>query len=248
MSWNHVEKWYSGCVGEKGHYYHQSVILPNLLRLLALSKKASLLDCGCGQGVLERHLPKTIEYWGLDSSPDLIQTAKKLTKREEAHFLVADTGEPFPIEKRDFDAACFLLSLQNMENPEAALLHAGAHLKEGGKLVLVLNHPCFRIPRQSSWGIDEAAKLQYRKIQTYLSPQKIPIHMHPGKNKEVTYSYHFPLSSYVQFLANAQLAVTAFEEWCSDKKSEGSKAKMEDRARREIPLFLAIVAKKFSTL
>jgi hypothetical protein len=34
------------------------------------------------------------------------------------------------------------------------------------------------------------------------------------------------------------------EEWCSDKKSEGAAARMEDRARKEFPLFLTILASK----
>jgi len=42
-------------------------------------------------------------------------------------------------------------------------------------LVIVLNHPCFRIPRQSGWGIDEKNKLQFRKVIKYMSPMEIPL-------------------------------------------------------------------------
>ena len=34
------------------------------------------------------------------------------------------------------------------------------------------------------------------------------------------------------------------EEWISDKKSTGSKAYIEDKARKEFPLFMTIVARK----
>ncbi len=237
--WDQAKDWYSSCVGEKGHYYHQHVVIPNILKMLRL-KKGSLLDLGCGQGVLARNLPKSVEYVGIDLSNELIQEAKKLTKN--SLFYVGDATSKLPIEKFDFDRAVFILSLQNMENGEGAILTAARHLKPNGELILVLNHPCFRIPRQSGWGIDEKAHLQYRRMNGYLSPLKIPLQIHPGKKEksEIFYSYHHPLSDYLKWLTKAGFATLEMQEWISDKQSTGAKAKMENRARKEFPLFLAI--------
>lgn len=244
--WDDSESWYDACVGEKGHYYHESMVLDGALRLLHLKPKDSLLDLGCGQGVFQRRLPKNIDYVGIDYSKALIADAKK---RSPAHFLVADVCKPLPLEEKQFDAACFILSLQNMESPDLAIKNASSHLKPGGKLLLILNHPCFRIPRQSHWGVDEKSKLQYRRLNGYMSPMKIPIQTNPGKGKEsaTTYSFHFPISSYLGWLNQNNMATLTLEEWCSDKKSIGAKAKMEDRARKEFPLFLAILAEKKHT-
>lgn len=241
-NWDSSEQWYTSCVGEKGHYYHQAVVLPNALRLLG--KYGSLLDLGCGQGVLARHLPETVDYVGVDLSKELIASAKKMSK--QAKFFVGDASKELPVEKKDFERAVFMLSLQNMEKGGEAILNAGRHLKKGGKLLIVLNHPCYRIPRQSSWEVDEKMKLQFRRVNTYMSAQEIPIQTNPGKggHSETTFSYHNPLSTYSNWLQTGKFAITAMEEWCSDKKSEGGRAKMEDRARREFPLFLAILATK----
>ncbi len=241
-NWDSSERWYSSCVGEKGHYYHQTVVIPNALRLLG--KMGSLVDLGCGQGVLARHLPENVDYWGVDNSQELIASAKKLSKK--GHFVVADVSGEIGVEKRDFDRATFILSLQNMEKGAMAVETAGRHVKKGGKLLLVLNHPCFRIPRQSSWGIDEQAKLQYRRLNGYMSPMKIPLQTNPGKGEKsaIIVSYHHPLSDYSNWLQKAGFAIEKIEEWCSDKKSEGTKARMEDRARKEFPLFLAILGAK----
>jgi len=242
-SWDSAEKWYSDCVGEKGHYYHQAVIFPRLLQLFNLKKEGALLDLGCGQGVLARQLPDPISYWGVDNSKNLIETAKKTTKRKLSEFVVADVSEEIPLEKKDFDWACFILSLQNMERPDKAIYNASKHLKSKGKLLIVLNHPCFRIPRQSNWGVDANAKLQYRRMNCYMTPQKIPIQTNPGKGKtsSQTYSHHYPLSSYSSWFKQAGLSILSIEEWCSDKKSEGAKSRMEDRARSEFPLFLTFL-------
>lgn len=243
-NWNASEKWYTDCVGEKGHYYHQTIVLPSSLKLLGLKKEMSLLDLGCGQGVLARSIPEGVLYQGIDNSEALLQSARKLTKRPQTEFSLADACEPLPLEKKDFDRACLILSLQNMEHPDRAIQNAASHLKKGGRLLIVLNHPCFRIPRQSGWGVDEAAKLQYRRLNVYMNPLKIPIQTNPSQKEKsaTTYSYHYPISSYFGWLKQAGLQVLDLQEWISDKKSEGAKAKMEDRARREIPLFLALIA------
>lgn len=242
-NWDSSEQWYTACVGEKGHYYHQAVVMPNTLQLLK-PLKGSLLDLGCGQGVLARHLPKEVEYCGVDSSAALIKAAQKLTPGRL--FYVGDVTREIPVDKRDFDIVCFILSLQNMEEGAGAIATAGRHVKKGGRLLIVLNHPCFRIPRQSNWEIDTQKKLQYRRINGYMSPQKIPIQTTPskGEKSEMTFSYHHPLSDYAKWLQAETFQIEQMQEWCSDKKSEGAKAKMEDRARREFPLFLAILAKK----
>ena len=242
--WDPAENWYSGCVGEKGHYYHQAIVLPGILRHLHLQKGSSLIDFGCGQGVLARSIREEIEYVGIDLSKKLIDEAKKITKKRSCLFLHSDASKPLKIDKTDFDAASFILSFQNMENPEGAIANAAKHVKEMGKLVLVLNHPCFRIPRQSSWGIDESAKLQYRRVNSYMSPMEIPLQIHPGKGEKAgtTTSYHYPISQYTKWLQKYGFAIQEIEEWCSDKQSQGSKARMENRARREIPLFLMLSA------
>lgn len=247
-SWESAEPWYQSCVGEKGHYYHQSIILPSILRLLQISKnkEGSLLDLGCGQGVLARHLPELVNYVGIDSSASLVRDAIKQTRMQRRQFLVADATKPLALEKKDFDWATFVLSLQNMDDGKAALANVGQHLKPNALLLIVLNHPCFRIPRQSSWEVDPKAHLQSRKINSYMSSLKIPIQTHPGKGEksDSTYSFHHPLSDYAAWLGSAQFVICALEEWCSDKQSEGGRARIENRARKEFPLFLALLCKK----
>lgn len=239
-NWDESENWYTSCVGKEGHYYHREIVLPNVLRLLG--KFTSLLDLGCGQGVLARKLPKQVRYVGIDQSQELIKSAEKLT--HHGTFLTQDATEPLA-SKENFDRVVFILSLQNMENGKEALQNGCRHLRKGGEILIVLNHPAYRIPRQSGWGVDENMKLQYRRVNLYMSEQTIPIQTNPSKKERsaTTMTYHHPISTYFEWLSKDCL-VSKVEEWCSNKKSQGSKAKMEDRARREFPLFLAIKAIK----
>ena len=242
-SWDNSGQWYNKLVGDSGHYYHQQVILPRVTALLKLSADNRILDLGCGQGVLARHIPAAVYYTGVDLAKNLIAFAKQHDKNTKHEYLVADATRSLPLEKT-YTHAVAILSLQNMENQEAAIAEVGKHIQQNGRFLFVLNHPCFRIPRQSGWGVSES-KQQYRYINRYQTPMKIPITMHPGaKQSAMTWSFHFPLASYAQFLSKNGFVIETMEELVSDKESAGKAAKMENRARAEIPLFLIIVAKK----
>lgn len=243
-SWQPVSKWYDRAVGDRGHYFHEHVVIPGVLRLLGLDKTSSLLDLAWGQGVLGRAIPKDVAYVGIDASFSLIQMAKKRDTNPRHEYHVSDVVGTLPVEVFVTHAA-LVLSLQNIADPEAVISNCAKHLAGAGTLIIVLNHPCFRIPRQSSWGIDEASKLQYRRVNRYMSPLKIPITTHPGQTSgPVTWSFHRSLTDYFFMIAAGGFVITGLEEWVSDRESEGKASRMENRGRVEIPLFLAIKAKK----
>jgi ubiquinone/menaquinone biosynthesis C-methylase UbiE len=246
-AWQKSGRWYDDLVGAQGHYYHQHVILPNLARLLEFGPNSSLIDLGCGQGVLARAIPKNVNYVGVDLSKTLIQEAKKYHIHDKNRkFLLGDITKTLPLTPQEkFTHATLILSLQNIETPEKVFQMLAPHLSTDGKLVLVLNHPAFRIPRQSGWGEDEKTRTQYRKVNAYMTPQKIPIQMHPGQKEstDTTWSFHHPLSAYSLWLKQNGFVIELMEEWISDKVSTGSQARQENRARKEFPLFLAIVAR-----
>jgi len=245
-SWEKVDLWYDHLVGKEGHYYHKHVIFPALFPLLELNRfqDPALLDLACGQGVLAHHLPPSISYYGVDLSPSLIKAAKE-KKKKHHHFAVADICKPLSFNEESFTHATLILALQNIADPLTTFKETYRCLKDEGIFIIVINHPCFRIPRQTHWEIDPSKKLQYRRVDAYLSPLKIPIQVHPGQKggKEV-WAFHYPLSMITRFLSAACFVIREIEEWTSDKKSSGAAARMENRARKEFPLFLAIKAQK----
>jgi ubiquinone/menaquinone biosynthesis C-methylase UbiE len=247
-SWNKVAPWYNKIVGKEGHYYHEHVVIPGVLRLLDLQEGETLLDLACGQGILSRKIRTVKKYLGLDLSKDLIKEAKSQNRLANYEFMVCDLSRVLKERTEKFDKAAIILALQNIEQAEIVLQNAANYLKTGGRLVIVLNHPCFRIPRQSSWAVDEKNKQQQRVVNRYLSPLKIPIEMNPGaaeqnQTKNMTWSFHHSLQDYSRMLSQAGFMIEAIEEWASDKESVGKAAKMENRARAEFPLFMAISAK-----
>lgn len=245
-SWQKVSKWYSGITKGSGHYFHEHVVIPKVLTLLQLTDKSSLLDLGCGTGALARLIPKGVAYTGVDIAKGMIDEARKYDHDPKHTYVIADVTRAVSANKT-FTHATFILSLQNIKDQKAAIKLAAEHLSPNGILVIVLNHPAFRIPRQSSWEIDPQNKLEYRRINRYLTPLEVPVNMHPSeRDSAITWSYHVPISSYSDYLKENGFVIESLEEWASDKQSSGKHAKMENRARSEFPLFLAIKAKKLT--
>lgn len=243
-SWESVSDWYGDLVGDGGHYYHEHVILPKLPKLLNLRKDSKLLDLACGDGILGRTLAKGIDYVGIDISEGLIGQAKTKDNDKKHRYHVGDATLPLNVEGK-FSHASVLLALQNIEHPENVFANLAKCMEKNGTCVVVINHPCYRIPRQSSWGVDESKKMQYRRIDRYMTPMNIPIQSHPSKGMQSaqTLSFHRPISDYTRWLTESGFVIDALEEWCSDKKSTGGNSRMENRAREEFPLFMVIRAR-----
>lgn len=247
-SWENVASWYDKLVNKEGHFYHTSLIIPLIKKILNFKSINSLVDLGCGQGILSRHIPKNINYLGIDISKTLVHQAKKYSKNSVFHkFIIHDLCTPFNQNQNEFDCALSILALQNMENPKQAIANASQLLKKNGIFIIVLNHPCFRIPRQTQWGLDDSQQTCYRRINAYLTPKIIPINMHPGRVNcnEITKTFHFPLSYWINSLSESGFFSLKMEELVSTKTSTGKRKKAENNIRKEIPLFLMLKATKF---
>lgn len=243
-SWQKVSKWYGEIVGERGHFFHQEVIFPKGMILLEVKKDSKVLDIACGTGVLSRYIDSSVPYVGVDKAKDLIIEAQKRDKNKGHKYLLGDVTIDIPTKEK-FNRAAIVLALQNIKDPAKTLKNIASKLESNARLLIVLNHPVFRIPRQTSWEEDKTNKMQYRRINRYLSPLEIPINAHPSQqNSPVTWSYHYSIEDYSKFLFEAGFFIEKIEEWTSTKQSEGRVAKQENRAREEFPMFMAILAIK----
>lgn len=240
-SWGNVAGWYDNVVNDDDSY-QVKVILPNVMRLVLPNKGQKILDVACGQGFFSHALASTgASVTGLDISPELISIAKKqASHNEEFHVFPAHNLSAF--KDKSFDTVVCVLAIQNIENIQEVFREVARVTKTGGRYVIVLNHPAFRNPGKTHWGFDDKTNIQYRRVDAYMSESRVAIEMEPGKNKSnVTYSFHRPLQVYSKMLANGGFAILRIEEWMSHKESEkGPKKIAEDRARKEIPMFMCL--------
>lgn len=247
-SWEKSADWYDRIIGDRGSEIYRSVVIPHAMDLLSPRKGQHVLDLGCGQGVFSRSLAdRGCVVTGVDSARSLINKARSYPSRTPVRYFERDAARIEDLGP--CDAVSAILCLQNMEHLDQVCRACAAVLKPGGRMLWVLNHPCFRIPRQSSWGFEAERKIQYRRLDAYASPLSIPIVMHPGRHdSESTVSFHKSLTDLMTPALSAGFVLTGFRELFSDKQSQpGPRARAENRARREFPLFLAMLWLKPTT-
>jgi ubiquinone/menaquinone biosynthesis C-methylase UbiE len=246
--WGGVATWYDQLVGDCGSEYHREVVIPGTLRLLGLTAGESAIDIACGQGVLCRALhERGVRMTGVDAALELI-TAARQRSGEAIRYLVGDARDlSFLPDARHAAAAC-VLAIQNIHPIAPVFAGVARLLSPGGRFVVVMMHPCFRGAKETSWGWDEAGKVQYRRVDRYLTPRKTPIVTHPGSDPDhYTWTFHKPIGEYVKSLRTAGLLIDAMEEWPSHKQSgPGPRAAAENSARKEIPMFMALRAIKLN--
>jgi SAM-dependent methyltransferase len=257
-SWDEVAEWYDSLVDERGSDYQREVVIPGALRLLGSVGNRRILDVACGQGVLCRELRRLgARVTGIDASSALIEQARRREvpgKGSRIRYCVMDAralGESAPESSAaeygpPYDAACCVLSIQNIDPIAPVFAGVARVLGTGAEFVIVMLHPAFRAIGQTSWGWDAESGRQFRRVDGYLTPYESAVRMRPGADPKLsTLTFHRPLQTYVQQLALAGLVVDGLQEWPSHRRSPPSpRAAEEDRARREIPMFLGLRAFK----
>jgi SAM-dependent methyltransferase len=230
-----------------------------------------VLDLACGQGVLSRKLARAhCNVVGVDAAPALIAAAQKRNDVDHLpiRYTVGDAGKllgehgklaldltpPGAAKFEGFDAITLVLAIQNMTPLSPIWQACRTALNPGGRLIVVMMHPAYSVPKQYDWAWQEKGSggvgAQGRVVYQYLTSDKIDIQTHPGKaahgkDDASTAHFHRPLQAYINTLGNAGLLIEHLEEWPSHKVSlPGPKKAALDRARNEIPMFLALVARK----
>jgi ubiquinone/menaquinone biosynthesis C-methylase UbiE len=242
-----VATWYDGWVGDRGSAYHRELAIPAALDLLDPRPGEEILDVGGGQGVLAQPLVEAgARVTVVDASAKLVAAAKRRHGRlRGARFLVGDARR-LPavagLEPAAFDAATFVLSIQDMDPLEDVMRGVDWALRSESRVVLLMTHPAFRQPRHSGWGYDEGRKLTYRRIDGYLAEMAVPMKSLGGG--QPTRSFHRPISAYVNALADAGFATDGMLEIpdLPPDRRPGKAARGDARGNAEIPIFLGLRA------
>lgn len=245
--WDPAAAWYDDWVGKGGSGLHREVAIPVVLASVALRRGEKVLDIGSGQGVLAPHIRATgAVYTGVDASRRLVARARK-RHGKHGRFMRADAtrlSETGAFSSGDFDAVVFVLSIQNMDPLDRVLESAAWALRPGGRLVMLVLHPCFRVPRLSGWGWDPNRKLRYRRVDGYLKPMAVSKDRYLQRKQGRTCVFHRPLQAYLNGLVQCGFAIDHVEElprYAPEGRGRRPKGCEESE---DIPMFLVLRARK----
>jgi ubiquinone/menaquinone biosynthesis C-methylase UbiE len=152
------EDWYATARGRRADLAERAL----LERLLApFAGAQSALEVGCGTGHFTRWLAGRVPcVVGLDRSPAMLAEARRRGPRLR---LVEGDAHQLPIGSRAVDLGVFVLTLEFLEDPAAALAEA-ARIARRGLIVVALNRWSLgRLSRR--WGRDARRPLLGRALR-----------------------------------------------------------------------------------
>lgn len=101
-----------------------------------------MLDAGCGSGAqCEWLADHGADVIGIDLSPKMVAQAQQRCG-ERVRLMVADLGEPLPLEPGSLDGVTCSLALHYLEGWSVPLASFAGALRPGGWAVISLDDPC----------------------------------------------------------------------------------------------------------
>jgi 2-polyprenyl-3-methyl-5-hydroxy-6-metoxy-1,4-benzoquinol methylase len=146
--WDRNADFWTERMGE-GNEFHRVLIGPAQERLLDLRPGESVLDIGCGNGQFTRRMAQLgARVLALDVSPRMIENARAQTSdgHDRVDYRVVDAADSAALAalgSNGFDAAVCTMAMMDMAAIEPLMSALSALLKNGGRFVFSILHPCF---------------------------------------------------------------------------------------------------------
>lgn len=251
--WNQMAAWWDEKQGEEGDLWHRFLIEPAFERVTGDVGGLRVLEVACGNGRLARRMARRgASVTAVDASEEMILHARQREAENPTgtEYRIADAARLGSLADGSFDLVVAGMALMDIADAEGALLEAGRALRDGGRLVASMIHPCFDTGEENSCWVAERYAYEtrvfrkvgrYRELFEHSAGWRVGGQEDPQAVMETPY-YHRPLSWYFRALKAAGLAVSAFEE--PEPTEEFVAESPQGPYLREIPLHCVIEARK----
>ncbi len=177
--------------GDEGDFARQHLLNPALFALLGDVANKKVLDAGSGQGYLCRILARQgAIVTGVEPADAWYRYSFEREQREPLGITyIKQDLSLFTSSKNTFDIVVANMVFMDIPDYQTAIHNCIASLKHGGKFIFSLLHPCFEE------GASEWNKKGYVTVREYLNDYTI--------KSGYAYSFHRPLSSYLNLVIDA---------------------------------------------
>lgn len=190
-------------------YYRDELNNPATFKLIGDVRDQLVLDVACGEGYNTRILArKGAKVTGVDFSEKLIDLAKQEEAKEELgiSYHVLDATDLKEFSSNHFDLVTCFMALQDIEHYRRAISEGSRVLRNRGRLIFSIPHPCF-----------SKIVVNGKKISTatrYFGSVTHPIHwdMERLDTPFKTTAFHRTLTDYFEALHKSKLFVARLVE------------------------------------
>jgi 2-polyprenyl-3-methyl-5-hydroxy-6-metoxy-1,4-benzoquinol methylase len=146
-----------------GFHFGLDLIIPRLIEIAGSVDELTVLDAGCGEGIVSRSLVGVAtRIVGIDIVPQLIVYARKRALTLSTTYEVQDLSLPLPQYQQTFDLIVSNLVINDVPDYRGFIKTLSACLKPGGRIVLSLNNPYSALLREKVTNyFDTQAVAQY---------------------------------------------------------------------------------------
>ena len=187
-------------------YYRDGLNNPATFELIGEVKNLVVLDIACGEGYNTRILArKGAEVTGVDFSEQMIRFAQQAEEKERLDicYRVMDAASLGEVSNNHFDLVTCFMSLQDIKDFRKAISEVARVLKEGGRFIFSIPHPCTEQIRLNKHEGKTRAAERYFGATEYT----IDWNMNRLAKPFRTTSFHRPLAAYFDALYKSKLSV-----------------------------------------
>ncbi len=165
-------------------YFRDEMNNPAMFDLLGDISGEKVLDLACGEGYNTRILAsKGAVVTGVDFSEKMIELAIQEENRNKLgiRYSVADASDLHMLKDSSFDIVACFMALQDIEDYRGTIKEAARVLKERGRFVFVITHPCFESrtiggKQVAGWIYRSGVKRKAKEISAYLKSEETALH------------------------------------------------------------------------
>lgn len=247
--WDIVADEYNTLQGKVGDPFRRLIVDPVIFDFLGTIRGTRILDAGCGNGYIAAKLHKCgAKVSGVDWSVMMIARAKQ--NFPDLDFRVFNIEQSLPFAEGEFHKIVASMVIQDVRDPERALVQLVRHLAPDGDLILAIPHPCYAYPAgviRKTWWQKILGRPGHFLIQEYALDRKVTVPIQGMRH--ATPRHHRTLSQYWQLFERSGLVIREMREPTIrdvDQLRRGQQLPWLDQLRPygTIPLALVLRLKK----
>ena len=222
-------------------YYRYEFFGPEHVALCGDVDGLEVLDLGCGSGYFAREMASAgARVMGVDISPKMIAHARRLEADAPLGITyhecdAAAIGELVAAGQFDLVTSC--MALQDMPDVPGVLGQARRALRDGGRLVVSITHPCTDTPFRE-WERDDTNAKRWLCIDRYFERGPVEYRWKGWAYEFKTPALHSTLEDWFGWFLAAGFSLSALKEPMPSKSALAERPDLEDAAR--VPYYLLL--------